>query len=363
MNTLDSSLNVNNYESDDLELVYPADIKVTKDIFSIYELKRKYDERKAIILDPEFQRKRVWSRKQKSELIESILMGIPLPVMYFAEDKYGNLQVVDGRQRLTALFEFMNDNSGFSISSAPILKHIKGKKYSDLTGSEQTKLEDYQAIVYIIKPQTPERIKFDIFDRVNRGGTQLNKQEMRNALYQGKATSLLKQLAQNDTFKKATDFGVASTRMKDRYLILRFIGFYLYKTGQLTEVEYKSDIDDFLGKVMQYINEVDDIFILELKDKFNKAMTNSLDILGKNAFRIPSDERKRPISMSLFECLSFLMINDIVQNDVNKTKLSLSSLFQDKLFMESLTIKIDSSKSVDVRFEKINTLIEELSNG
>ena len=97
----------------------------------------------------------------------------------------------------------------------------------------QTKIEDYQIIAHVIQPPTPDRIKFDIFDRVNRAGTQLNKQEIRNALYQGNATQLLSQLCQTSEFAEATENGFAKeVRMKDRYIVLRFIAFYLYYNQQ-----------------------------------------------------------------------------------------------------------------------------------
>jgi len=351
---IEESLNISNEE--DLNHIYPANVKVTRDVFSVYELKRKYEERGTVKLDPDFQREDVWSRKQQSELIESILMGIPLPVMYFAEDKYGNLQVIDGRQRLTALFKFLNNE--FKINSAPILTHIKNKNFKELEPKEQIKLEDYQLIVYIIKPQTPDRIKFDIFDRVNRGGTQLNKQEMRNALYQGKSTVLLKELAQSKEFKKATGDAVNYKRMKDRYLILRFLAFYMYYENILENIEYRSDIDDFLGKVMEFLNNSSDNLIYELKNIFLKSMENSYKILGKDAFRIPNKERKRPINMALFETISYLMSFDI--NHKNLIKEKINNLFNDIEFIASLTEKVDSSKSVEVRFNKVINILKEL---
>ena len=352
-------IDVNSNSENELENIYPADVKVSRDVFSVYELKRKYEDRKTVILDPEFQRNKVWNNTQKSELVESILMGIPLPVMYFAEDRYGNLQVIDGRQRLTALFEFLNDK--FKITSAPILNHIRGKRFSELEAKEQVKLEDYQLIVYIVKPQTPDRIKFDIFDRVNRGGTPLNKQEMRNALYQGNSTRLLKELSELEIFKKATGYAINSKRMKDRYLILRFLGFYLYFTKQI-DIEYKSDIDDFLGKIMEYINKLEEISLNELKNIFVKSMKNSYEILGENAFRIPTDGRKRPINMALFESLSYLMSFDVVENDKYQVKEKINNLFNDKEFVNSLEKKIDSSKSVEIRFKKMKAILEELEN-
>jgi len=205
---------------------YPAQIKIERANFSIFELKRQYEERKKLIIDPKFQREDVWnSKKQKSELIESILMGIPLPIVYFSQNSEGKLQVVDGRQRLTTLFNFMNNK--FPLSELNILKDLKGKYFKNLDVNDQNDLEDYQLIAYVIKPPTPDRIKFDIFDRVNRGGTRLNNQEMRNALYQGKITDLLKELIDNENFQKATNKSINSTRMKDRYIILRFLSFYL----------------------------------------------------------------------------------------------------------------------------------------
>ncbi len=348
---------------EDIHEIYPATVKVARDVYSIYELKRKYEEKKTVILDPEFQRHQVWTTKQKAELIESILMGIPLPLIYLAEDRKGNLQVIDGRQRLTALFEYLNDD--FTLQSLSIMGHLKGKKFKDLEPLEQSKLEDYQLIVYVIKPQTPDRIKFDIFDRVNRGGTQLNKQEMRNALYQGKSTKLLKKLSQVDEFLSATGRAINERRMKDRYLILRFLAFYMWKKQELIyngeKVEYKSDIDDFLGKTMEIINKMDEDQIKNLKQIFVKSMFNAYEILGEDGFRISSVERKRPINMALFETLGYLLSHDIITVDKQNTKNAISSLFDDDKFVESLTERVDSSRSVDIRFKKMDEVLEKVA--
>jgi hypothetical protein len=348
--------------------VYPAQVKVERANFSIYELKRQYEDRKKLIIDPNFQRENVWkTNKQKSELIESILMGIPLPLIYFSQNSEGKLQVVDGRQRLTTLFDFMNDK--FALSELNILKELKGKKFSELNSDEQSELEDYQLIAYVIKPPTPDRIKFDIFDRVNRGGTRLNNQEMRNALYQGKVTELLSRLNQNENFKKATDKAISNTRMKDKYIILRFISFYLLEEGKLLDknnklISYKSDIDEFLGNAMAIVNEFNDKEIKEIENIFNISMKNSYKILGKNAFRMPSDSnRKRPISMALFESLGYLMSFDsIVNRDVKVIKKKVLQLLETKKFNKIVTYKIDSSVNVTDRFDGMKKILEELKN-
>ncbi|EDK4639149.1 DUF262 domain-containing protein, partial [Campylobacter jejuni] len=183
----EDSLDINNDEN--YKQIYPLEkIRIEKGRMSFFEIKRR-QERGDIQISPEFQREDVWNYKQKSELIESVLMGIPIPVFYFFESKDTKIQVVDGRQRITTFIDFMNDK--FDLKQVKIITDIIGKKFSDLNVIQQRKIEDYQIDTYTIQPPTPEQVKFNIFDRVNRGGTRLNNQEMRNALYQGNSTELI----------------------------------------------------------------------------------------------------------------------------------------------------------------------------
>lgn len=342
---------------------YPTKVNFSRSTPSVFEIFRQYNERKNINLAPPFQREKVWSKKQNSELIESILMGIPLPIMYFFQDEKGNIQVVDGKQRLTALFEFMKENgNGYTLSELTILHDLKGKKFKDLEPYQRANIEDYELVINIIKPPTPDRIKFDIFDRVNRGGTRLNNQEMRNAIYQGNATELLKRLSENEWFQKAIDKAIGSKFMKDRYIILRAITFMMYKNGQFKE-NYNSDIDDFIGKSMKLINEMELVQISYIEQSFIKSMKNSFEILGKDGFRASTyynSERKRPISMALFEALAYMMSHDIVENDKHKTKKAIEKLFEDDNFTDSITSPVDSSVKVNKRFEYMTKVLEEL---
>lgn len=348
----------------ELSEVYPTAVNVTKDDSSVFELKRQYD-RKRIELSPSYQRESVWSKKQKSELIESILMGIPLPIMYFFQDNKGIKQVVDGKQRLTTLFDFLDNK--FSLSELTVMPELKGKKFDDLDGLYQGKIEDYKLSINVIKPPTPDRIKFDIFDRVNRGGTRLNNQEMRNAIYQGEATKLLDRLKDNEDFKNATDNSVRSKVMKDRYMILRFIAFYLWKEKLLTTkngefIDYKSDIDSFLGKTMEFLNFTSSEMIIDIENIFKKAMSNSYNILGSNGFRVStyySESYKRPVNMALFEVLSYLMTKiDLEDKEVLLDKIT--RLINEDEFYESITTPVDSAVKVNKRFDYIDKLIMEI---
>lgn len=193
--------NVLSTESDTSSIYPDVIVNIAPESASVFQLKRKLDKTPPLIkLDPDYQRQVVWTAKQKSELIESILMGIPLPLIYVKEDDKGVYIIVDGRQRLTTLFQFMSHE--FTLQNLNVLKDLNGAYFSEttkngtkfdkyLTQAQQSKIEDCPLTLHVIKPPTQDRVTFDLFDRVNRGGTRLNNQEMRNAIYQGYATKLL----------------------------------------------------------------------------------------------------------------------------------------------------------------------------
>lgn len=363
----ESEIDINNQDESHL---YPmSGIKVDKGFYTVFELKRRFDaEKKRIILDSDFQREDVWNNDRKAELVESVLMGLPLPIFYFNQDKYGRLIVIDGRQRLTALFDFMDGK--FALMKLKVLSDENKKKFEDLTPLLQSKIEDYQIQAHVIMPPTPDRLKFDIFDRVNRGGMQLNKQEIRNALYQGTATKLLKELAETALFTEATDGAfVKEKRMKDKYLITRFIAIYLLRKKELKDENgdnyiYKDDIDELLGKAMDYLNVTDDGKICEIKELVLSTLQKSLFYCGKDAFRLMRNERKTPINMNVFEtimyCLSFVEKEDIelkeeIYNDIH-------NLIVSDQYHENIGNHRDSGAKLVWRLDKAETIGMRYSN-
>lgn len=343
--------------------IYPnAEVRIVREQYSILHVKRLCEERKELVIDPDFQRNSVWQAKQKMELVESILMGIPIPVMYLFEMKDGTKQVVDGRQRITAILEFLNKK--FALNNLKILRNLKGNFY-DLDPKLQGIFEDYQLFFYIIQPPTPERVKYDIFDRVNRGGTKLNSQEMRHALYRGMTTDLIKDIAQSNAFQRVTNGGIAPKRMKDQYVILRAIAYYLYYTHQLIDpdthkpIEYKSDIDDFLAKTMiflnGYLNEDRKAYYINL---FERAYTQIANTLGTDAFRFsPKGNKRRPINMSLMEALTLLFLVDENLASRQNFKEQVNQVKQ-KLDQTGLcTGNVDSSTSWEERRKIISQLL------
>lgn len=341
------------------EQVYPMNgIKVDKGFYTIFELKRRYDTpQKRIILDSDFQRDNVWHKDRKSELIESVLMGLPLPIFYFNQDKYGTLIVVDGRQRLTALFSYMDDR--FALTRLKILRDVNGKKFSHLSPVLRGRIEDFQIQAHVIMPPTPDRIKFDIFDRVNRGGMQLNKQEMRNALYQGEATRLLNRLIKSTEFREATgDAFLNETRMKDKYLLTRVIAFFLYKKKALKDEKgevyiYKDDIDELLGKGMDALNHMNAQNLHEIEQLILDTLKKSYFYLGKDAFRLINTGRKSPINMNVFETVIYALLYIPSGSEAIREKVSskFNLFLHSKEFLNNIANHRDSSSKLNWRLE------------
>ena len=353
-----------------LESVYPnAEVRVEKAQYSTMHLKRLVEERKELVIDPDFQRNDVWSAKQSAELVESILMGIPIPTIYLFEMKDGTKQVVDGRQRISAILNFLNNK--FSLKDLKILPQCNGKTFSELDFKMQGIFEDYQLSFYIIQPPTPERVKYDIFDRVNRGGTRLTNQEMRNALYKGHSTVMLKDLAASSVFLNATGRGISSKRMKDQYVILRSIAFYLLKKKQHEvleqngeTMEYKSDIDDFLAKTMIFLNEKASKELLEdCKNTFYRAMDNCYNVLGRDAFRFDSESgNRRPINMPLFEVLMYVFSDNKLMEDVDYTKKEVENFKRKFDHQQMFSGNVDSTTNLNDRYDLAEELIKQISD-
>ena len=371
-NTVDINIEAEEKEQDENTDNYPnLSIKIEQAQYSIFELKRKYDKDR-ICIDPDFQRNLVWTNKQKSELIESVIMQIPLPLIYLAENEDGKLVVVDGRQRLTTFFQFLDNE--FRLKDLKILPQINGMNFNELEESHLysryvTIIEDTQLVVQIIKYPTKDRVRFDIFDRVNRGGTPLNKQEMRNALYQGNATKLLDELSKMKSFKDATGGAISPKHMKDKYVILRALCFYLLWRGNILDknkkrMEYRSDMEELLGAGMNLFNKMDLNSIFLLKQLFDRTMTRAYQCLGKDGFRIPSNGKiRRPISMTLFETL-FYYFTCFDKTSVSnlEMKKGVVELLQDEEYLRSLQHSVDSSVNVKKRFGKVKEKYKEIIN-
>src|SRR5690606_21417035 len=267
----------------------------------------------------DFQRNLVWSNFQKSRLIESILLRIPLPMFYFAEDFECKLSVVDGLQRISTIKEFIDNK--FPLKDLQYLNESCNGRYFKDEGKKKgldTKYSRWFNLTTIsaniIDPTSPYKVKYDIFRRINTGGRPLNNQEIRNCLTGQGLRDTLKETVGLPEFKSATDNSIKSTRMDDQEIALRFLAFYkMY--------ENNSNIDSYNGYMDATLDEFTENNIKTPKQEldryvtlFSNAMKNAEYLIGKrHAFRkillkdVQPDSYKQLINKALFVCTSVLL--------------------------------------------------------
>ena len=269
----------------------PKLIRVDTRAFSIHQVNEMI-QTGDIDLSPDFQREFVWlDITRKSRLIESLLLRIPLPVFYLAQDDDGKFKVVDGVQRLTVIRDFLNNK--FRLRNLEYLKECDGKWFKNshrdpkesLDQIYVRRIEQTQLYLNIIDPQTPERVKYDIFRRINTGGKSLNAQEIRNCLEKPTTREFVKGLAKSEEFLTATRHSISSTRMADNEMVLRFIAFFLMDHNLHGQSPYKGDMDSYLNNTVELLNKLSPNQFESIGNHFKTAMENAYLLFGSQAFR------------------------------------------------------------------------------
>jgi Protein of unknown function DUF262 len=327
-----------------------SDIDVREDPQSVFELMRKYDNGK-LIIDPDFQRNVVWELEQKSQFIESVILNFPLPPWYVNQRVDGKYTVVDGLQRTTTLHEFVNDK--FSLKGLEALTKLNGYNFSELKelpGDYQTRVEDKKLNIYIIKPSVPAKVVYDIFNRINTKGTKLERQEVRNCIFSGKSTKLLKELSEQGYFRKAIDNGISSKRMKDREAILRYLSFKIFDYEQ----DYQGDLSDFVENAMKKINLMSDDSAETLKKDFERVMKITFDFFGNKNFRLPSGESRGRINIAVLEsvCYFFSVNNDtFLSQHQELIQQNFTKLLTHQDYFDAIKYSTSSKSKVISRFQ------------
>jgi hypothetical protein len=358
----------------------PNKIRITTKTFTLREVVDQISD-KEIDLSPDFQRDFVWKERQRTRLVESILLGIPLPAFYFNQNEDGTYQVVDGVQRLSTISMFMGDKHVLSGHDLEYLNTLEACSYSSLETSASRRFKSTQIVVHIIEPQTPEDMKYDIFGRVNTLGSPLSAQEIRHAMSKPRSRQFLKELVQLEDFDKATEWQFwrknpdgssdeirDSGRMANRELALRFCAFRTYE-----EAAYRqhASLDAFLVAFTKRIDgtssiapKISDRALQTLKSDFKRAMMNAHDILGKAAFRRwPTNQRRRgPINRALFEAQAIALADHKPQDLLpiaDKLVESFRIAFSDPLFARAVTVGTGDPIAVTRRLTRAKEIVKE----
>ena len=307
------------------------------------------------VVNPDFHLDFVWPGAKQSKLIESVIMRIPLPAFYLAEDRGGKIMVVDGVQRLATFHRFLNNKLKLQL---PDRKELDGKAFKDLDKKFQNRIKECNLIIYAIDSKVPERDCLDIFERVNSGGP-LSRQQMRNCMHIGKAAKFLKTEARTDLFLRATGERLNQETMRDCEFVNRFCAFKLLGVDA-----YKGDMDDFLSECLREMNAKEDEELLRLSAKFRRGLANSWVLFGKHAFRKrePKQESPNPLNASLWDVMS-TGLSEHKKEPIREHAKSLNnaffSLLKDLEFNDAITDDTNNSTKVKNRFTLADTLFFE----
>ena len=241
------------------------------------------------IFIPPFQRNFVWSFKQASRFVESLLLGLPVPGIFFAkEDKTNKLLVIDGQQRLRTLEYFFSgifrpeDPEERNFILEGVQKDFEGKTYATLSDDDRRKINDSLIHAIIVRQDEPSDDDnssiYHIFERLNTGGRILTPQEIRSSIFHGGFSKLLRELNADSDWRSI--FGPVNKYMRDQELILRFFALY-YNLDK-----YEKPMKDFLNK---YMSANKNLSKRQSEDELTKLFTTTIKsihhTLGSKVFR------------------------------------------------------------------------------
>lgn len=335
---------------------YPLDrVLIRNESRTVHDVLRRIRQGQ-FIMNPDFQRDFVWNEAQQSKLIESVLMRIPLPVLYLAEDRDGNMVVVDGLQRLSTFQRFTGDGLRLRLGQE---SELNGKRFSDLDSRLQNRIEDCNLILYVIDADVPERARLDIFERVN-SGVPLTRQQMRNSLYNGPGTQFLRKEVETSLFREATGGSLRSETMRDREFVNRFCAFQLFPLNQ-----YRGEMDDFLADAILEMNHMGEKNLEGLSLDFRRGLENNHLVFGRHAFRKRQRDQahRSVINASLWDVMvtGLSKVDPLIAESRAATlQEGFYRLMEDDNFIAAITYGTSDTRRVYARFRMAQELFVEV---
>lgn len=338
-------------EEEDLDIDNASyQIKTYGADFTLEILSKKYDSKEIVV--PEFQRRYVWLLKKSSRLIESFLLGLPVPqVFLYREEESQDLLVVDGQQRLKTINYFFNEKfeNGADFFLRGVKSEWEGKQYSTLTEPDRRRLNNYILRATIFEQVDPKDNSsiFEIFERLNTGGMPLNEQEIRKCVVRGPINEFIAELNKYENWRKLLKKDNPDARMKDLEMILRF--FSLLHGWE----SYKKPMKDFITEFMRSKRNID----IKEKDDYAKIFKDVVDKIynevGVDAFRI-----KAGINIAVFDSVMVaLALTDL--NNVSNLKIKIDELKKDPAYLEAVS---KSTTDTDRTESRIKLVIQKLMN-
>ncbi|WP_027244024.1 DUF262 domain-containing protein [Leisingera daeponensis] len=303
------------------------------------------------IIVPFYQRKFVWKMEQSSRLIESFLMGLPVPQVFLYENDHGEMEVIDGQQRLMSVKYFMEgyfgeaDDKGkrqvFRLKGLSERSEFNGKTFEDLPAKYQRKLRNSTLRAINIRQLAPSgggESVFHIFERLNTGGTQLKPQEIRNAVYRGEIVGKLWKLNENSDWQGILGLRKPDKNQKDVELVLRLLS--LYRNWE----SYEKPMLTHLNKFMKNNRDFSSKDAEDFSEEFTRVTK-----LVKNALEKPFRPRG-VINSAVLEAVMITLLED-PSIDESRLKKGYKALLKNTDFLERITGGTTDTLMVQRRIE------------
>lgn len=346
------TLDIEELEQDELEVLIEYDITTYPSDFTLSGLYKMWENKNITI--PDYQREFVWSIKQSSLLIESFLIGLPVPPIFFYIDEENRNLVIDGQQRLLSVFYYFEGYFGtenekgkkqiFRLSGLNPKNKFHNKKFTELDDNDKRKLENsvLRAInVRQLSPKDQSTSVYHIFERLNTGGTPLKPQEIRNCVFRGEFLNKLKELNNNLNWRKILGKKLVDKYQNDVELILRAFSLCFHLD------EYEKPMKEFLSKTARKYQDGNTKKLEYFETSFLKATKLINENLREKPFSV-----RGPLNTSIFDSVFCITINNInkIPNDFNQRY---ENLLLDEKFIELTTLATTDVKVVKERFNYV----------
>ena len=327
---------------------------------------REMVENEVIDLSPTYQRRERWEVQRQSQLIESFLLNVPVPPIYLAEEGYGAYSIIDGKQRITAVSDFLSNS--IRLKGLETFHELNGLRFRDLPSTLQNalRIRPYLRVITLLKQSNP-LLKYEVFIRLNKGGIELNNQEIRNVAFRGPLNELIYSCAENqhlrDALKIAPDNKASAYKqMLDAEFVLRFF------TLRTQWEDFSGNLSRSMDQFMIENRELSTRQIAVLKDAFEEAIKTCNDLWGEYKFQRFDGERWRKQALAGLYDAQMLAVSSLtqVQRDKirkfpNRVKKRTKKLFENSEFEEAVRIGTNTPSRLIARVKAVKEMLEAIA--
>lgn len=320
---------------------------------SVSDIVRMIEDRD-IRLDPDYQRNYVWDNKKASMLIESIILNVPIPVIYVSQEEDDSWSVIDGLQRLSSLKRFFDGK--FKLSGLEILSDLNKSDITTLNPKALRMLKNGLLRVIMITHDSNEEIKYDVFMRLNTGSVHLTEQELRNCLYRGNLNKFLKEVVQNQKWLALIGLKEPHKRMADREMVLRFLAIWKNWDSENEVLNgYKGRMKSFLNAFMNDFKEIKGQEANEWKRIFEETVEKVYQVYGEFAFKRQGLDgmREKTINRAIIDVIMLSAtqhpMDELMANKDRIAKRFLEMTNNDVEFRNSIKIGTSDTKVITLR--------------